>query len=121
MPRGLNLFISVMENQSLPSYQESVEILDSNVLPTALEVAQTTTEPVVEDVPCEPLPEIVFLDLPIYFVCPVCNYKGLTQVERARGCCSSIIYCFSICCKTCDDYQHNCPQCRTVLGSYQVI
>ena len=68
-----------------------------------------------------PIPDIVFLDIPIYIVCPVCNFKGRTKVDRTIGCCSSLFCCFACCCTCCKDYQHSCPQCRTVLGSFQVI
>lgn len=66
------------------------------------------------------IPDPAFLHLPTYFICPNCNFEGDTKVQRAKG---SVFTCFvwspvCWCCEMCDDYEHSCPQCRIVLGSY---
>lgn len=82
-------------------------------------IAPLTEAPVETDQ--GPLPDIIFLDQPIFIVCPACDYKGMSKVDRVRGCCSTLLCCLSFCCTCFNDYQHTCPQCRTVLGSYEVI
>ena len=70
------------------------------------------------------IPDTAFVDEPVFIVCPVCNYRGNTQVERVRGCTAFwglCCCCFSLCSQMCHDYQHSCPQCKTIFGTYQVI
>jgi hypothetical protein len=71
-----------------------------------------------------PIPDTAFGDSPVFIVCPNCNYRGNTRVDRARGCVSfwcTYFYCISLCTECCDDYQHVCPQCKVVLETYQII
>lgn len=71
-----------------------------------------------------PIPDTAFVETPVFIVCPNCNYRGNTRVDRARGCLSFWCYfccCISLCSECCDDYQHVCPQCKTILGTYQMV
>ena len=84
---------------------------------------QPTTNPEDEIIEIEPklndgILEPVFLDQRAYFVCPNCNFQGNTYVERVRGYCSCL--CFLFCCDCFDDYQHSCPQCNTIMETYQI-
>ena len=66
------------------------------------------------------IPDPVFLDAPTYFVCPNCNFEGDTKVDRAKGPLFTFLFWMPFCwmCSVCDDWEHTCPQCRIVLGSY---
>lgn len=70
------------------------------------------------------IPDTALVDSPVFIVCPNCNYRGNTRVERVRGCTAfwcTLFCCFSLCTNMCNDYQHVCPQCKVVLGTYQII
>ena len=71
-----------------------------------------------------PIPDTALVDVPVFIVCPNCNYRGNTRVERVRGCAAfwcSFFCCISLCTDLCSDYQHVCPQCKVILRTYQTI
>lgn len=70
------------------------------------------------------IPDTAFTDTPVFIVCPNCNFRGNTRVDRVRGCASFwglFLFCCTLFNDTCHDYQHSCPQCKAVMGTYQFV
>lgn len=99
--------------------------------PTPVTVAKTADTSVTSEEVTHPYPgltvhklkgniEPVFMDVPTYFICPNCNFEGNTKVKRAKGPLFTFCFWSPMCwmCEMCDDFEHSCPQCRVVLGSY---
>ena len=114
------------------NHEEREERSDKDAFSTADEVENqdsvtdkeeeiVQTNPYIKVVKTEgDIPDPAFLHIPTYFICPNCNFEGMTKVDRGKGACFTFFYWMPACwmCDWCDDYEHFCPQCRVALGSY---
>lgn len=93
-------------------------------------------EPVDYSIPIEELPPLIdtnfeipegeipipsLTDDPTFFVCPNCNFCGPTKVDKVRGTCAMLCCCSFFIGDTFYDYQHTCPQCRIIIGTYESL
>ena len=100
---------------------EDVYFESDEIIPNAQVIAASPSHPLFTGLKVEgDIPDPVFLHDPTYFICPNCNYEGMTQVRRAKGALFTFCFWLPVCwtCECCDDYEHICPLCRVVLGSY---
>lgn len=109
-----------------PQTNENQGQVQTTTVPDPIEHPfEASVPPALEDfsyqtqVPEGDIPEPVLINTPTFFVCPNCNFCGATNVEKVRGS-LAMMMCCSLCCgELFYDYQHSCPQCRTIIGTYE--
>ena len=103
-------------NISDPQTNDNQDQVQTAIVPIPIDVRSYQTQ-----VPEGDIPEPVLIDIPTFFVCPNCNYCGPTSVEKVRGSLAMLLCCSLCCGELFFDYQHSCPQCRTIIGTYESL
>ena len=147
-PQIINNQIGIMDNTANPpvNLQENPPVNLQGNPPVNLQ-ENPQINPQLNPVPIQPpqvLPLVVNPDLqgyapiikpkqfgskPIGTYCPNCRFPITTNSSRKCNCCSCCwcwccfyLWIFIQCCRkkeiTCFDYEHTCPRCGFVLGSY---
>ena len=132
-PQIINNQIGIMDNTANPqvNLQENPQV-NPQLNPVPIQSPQVL--PLVVNPDLQGYTPIIkpkqFGSKPIGTYCPNCRFPITTISSRKCNCCSCCCccYCFYLwifiqCCRkkeiTCWDYEHTCPRCGFVLGSYE--
>ena len=131
-PQIINNQIGIMDNTANPpvNLQENPQI-NPQLNPVPIQPPQVL--PLVVNPDLQGYTPIIkpkqFGSKPIGTYCPNCRFPITTNSSRKCNCCSCCwcwccfyLWIFIQCCRkkeiTCFDYEHTCPRCGFVLGSY---